>query len=127
MAGVKDEIRSEDDPVDLPRADLTELDGVVRSIGDHARTVNRSRAAGLSTALDRAATGQLSEAGRGAAAELAHQLVGSAGTFGFSGVSHLASELEQFFLEAEFAAGRVALARDQLIALLEQLAAEPTY
>jgi len=110
-----------------PAADRTELDGVVRSIGDHARTVNLTRAAGLSAALDRAETGQLPNAGRSAAAELAHQLLGSAGTFGFSGVSDLAAELERFFREAEFDEAGLISARERMSELLKQLASEPDY
>lgn len=119
-------MRTMDEPVDRPD-ELTELDGLVRSIGDHARTVNLTRAAGLSAALDRAATGPLPEAGRCRAVDLAHQLVGSAGTFGFSGVSDLASKLEDFFNESDFDPEGVAAARQQIHALLEQLSAEPDF
>lgn len=114
-----------EEPVDGAQSDRNQLDGVVRSIGDHARTVNLSRAAGLSTAIDQAGSGQLADSERFAAAEVAHQLVGSAGTFGFSGASALAAELEHFFTDADFGASRLAVARQQLTSLFEQLNAEP--
>ena len=100
----------------------------VRSIGDHARLVNRERAAMLDDALFTAGRGGLDEDGRAAAAQLAHQLVGSAGTFGFPEASQLAGELERFFDDGEFGdRARLADARRQLAALHRELAAEPAY
>ena len=100
----------------------------VRSIGDHARLVNRERAALLEDALLAAGRGVLDEDGRAAAAQLAHQLVGSAGTFGFPGAAELAGELERFFDDGEFDdRHRLADARRQLAALDRELAAEPSY
>jgi HPt (histidine-containing phosphotransfer) domain-containing protein len=112
---------SEDDPSDHVRT-------YVRSIGDHARLVNRERAALLDDALLAAGRGGLDEDGRAAAAQLAHQLVGSAGTFGFPGASQLAGELERFFDDGEFEdRRRLADARRLLAALHRELAAEPAY
>jgi HPt (histidine-containing phosphotransfer) domain-containing protein len=112
---------SEDDPSESVRT-------YVRSIGDHARLVNRERAALLDDALLAASRGGLDEDGRGAAAQLAHQLVGSAGTFGFPGASVLAGELERFFDDGEFNdRRRLAEARRQLADLHRELAAEPAY
>jgi HPt (histidine-containing phosphotransfer) domain-containing protein len=111
----------EDDPSESVRT-------YVRSIGDHARLVNRERAALLEDALLAAVRGGLDEDGRAAAAQLAHQLVGSAGTFGFPGASRLAEELEKFFDDGEFDdRRRLADARRQLAALHQELAAEPAY
>ena len=112
---------SEDDPSQSVRT-------YVRSIGDHARLVNRERAALLDDALLTASRGGLDEEGRAAAAQLAHQLVGSAGTFGFPGASQLAGELERFFDDGDFEdRHRLAEARRQLAALHLELAAEPAY
>ncbi|HEY5821205.1 MAG TPA: Hpt domain-containing protein [Propionibacteriaceae bacterium] len=107
--------------------DVDALDGVVRSIGDHARTVNLARAAGLGEALDDAAGGRLHDGRRRAAAELAHQLVGSAGTFGFAGVSDLAAQLERFFADGVYDATQLETARAQLGALFTQLQSDPDY
>jgi HPt (histidine-containing phosphotransfer) domain-containing protein len=98
----------------------------VRSIGDHARTVNRERAALLADALRAASRGVLDTEGRHAAAQLAHQLVGSAGTFGFPVASELAGELERFFDEGRFTdRERLNEARRQLADLQRELSSEP--
>ena len=98
----------------------------VRSIGDHARTVNRERAALLADALRAASRGVLDTEARHAAAQLAHQLVGSAGTFGFPVASKLAGELERFFEEGRFD-DRQQLndARRQIAAIQRELNTEP--
>lgn len=103
------------------------LDGVVRTIGDHARTVNLTRAAGLERALDDAALGVLVDNRRHAAAELAHQLVGSAGTFGFAGVSDLAAELERFLAGGVYDPEQLETARAHLGAIVNQLHDDPDY
>jgi HPt (histidine-containing phosphotransfer) domain-containing protein len=118
---VSHDVWSEEDPSESVRT-------YVRSIGDHARLVNRERAALLGDALLAASRGRLDEDGRATAAQLAHQLVGSAGTFGFPGASELAGELERFFDDGGFEdERRLALARHQLGALKRELAAEPRY
>jgi HPt (histidine-containing phosphotransfer) domain-containing protein len=104
------------------------LRAAVRSIGDHARSMNLGRATRLADLLRRAEDGRLPEEQRTAAIELAHQLVGSAGTFGFPEASSLAAELEQFFVDAAFDdRDRLGQARRQLERLREELAAEPAY
>jgi len=104
------------------------LRAAVESIGGHARSVNQTRAGRLSQALDEVATGRWDEADRREAAEIAHQLVGSAGTFGFAGVSQLAGEIERYFLEADLDDPvRLATARDQVRRLQEELLAGPDY
>lgn len=104
---------------------IAELDRVASTLGHRARTVNLSRAAGLSAALERAAAGQLGATERCAAADLAHQLVGSAGTFGFLGVSDLAGALQEFFRAGEFDVVQMDSARVQLHGLLQQLTEDP--
>ena len=110
--------------------DLAEdrLRAAVESIGGHARSANRARADQLSEALAEVAAGSREEAARQEATEIAHQLVGSAGTFGFPGASQLAGEIERYFVEADLDDPvRLAKARDQVRRLQEELAAEPDY
>ena len=100
----------------------------IRSIGLHAHAVNLDRSARLKATFEVAANGSLDDSERRAAAEVAHQLVGSAGTFGFPAVSQLAAELETFFADRAYGdPERVATARDQLQQLEEELAREPSY
>jgi HPt (histidine-containing phosphotransfer) domain-containing protein len=100
----------------------------VESISDHARSVNLARAAHLARVLTDIAAGRSDEAARQAATESAHQLVGSAGTFGFPGASQLAGELERYFVEADFTdPDRLLAAREQVARLRAELAAGPAY
>jgi HPt (histidine-containing phosphotransfer) domain-containing protein len=106
------------------------LRAAVESIGDHARSVNLDRADRLNQALAAVAAGSEveKEATRRQAAEIAHQLVGSAGTFGFSGASQLAGEIGRYFVEGDLAdPDQLATARDQVRRLREELAAGPDY
>jgi HPt (histidine-containing phosphotransfer) domain-containing protein len=104
------------------------LRAAVESIGGHARSANRARADRLSEALAEVAAGSREEAARQEATEIAHRLVGSAGTFGFPGASQLASEIERYFVEADLDdPDLLATARDQVRRLQEELAAEPDY
>ena len=104
------------------------LRAAVESISGHARSVNLARAAHLDQVLADIAAGRTDEGERQRATESAHQLVGSAGTFGFPGASQLAGELERYFVEADFAdEARLAAARDQVGRLRAELAAEPAY
>jgi HPt (histidine-containing phosphotransfer) domain-containing protein len=103
-----------------------QLTAAMRVIGAHARTVNLGRAARLADALAGADDGGLDDSARQAATELAHQLVGSAGTFGFAGASDLAGELEQFFADGAFDDHtRLDAARSTLHRLQQALHAEP--
>lgn len=105
-----------------------QLRAAVESIGGHARSVNQERAARLDQALSEAAAGWRGDARRREAAEAAHQLVGSAGTFGFSGASQLAGEIERYLRSGDpDDPARLAAARDQVRQLQEALAAEPDY
>jgi HPt (histidine-containing phosphotransfer) domain-containing protein len=108
-------------------ADLAELDGAVRSIGTHARTVNLARAADLQEAVRLVAVGELDDVRRAKAVERAHQLAGSAGTFGFPAASDVAYELEHFLTQAAFDDQQLERARDHITELLAQLRAEPNY
>ena len=104
------------------------LRAAVESIGDHARSVNLARAAHLDKVLADIAADRVDEGEREEATEVAHQLVGSAGTFGFPGASQLAGELERYFVEADFTDQvRLAAARDQVGRLRAELAAGPVY
>ena len=104
------------------------LRAAVESIRGHARSVNLARAAHLDQVLADIAAGRADEGERQRATESAHQLVGSAGTFGFPGASQLAGELERYFVEADFTdEARLATARDQVGRLRAELAAEPAY
>jgi HPt (histidine-containing phosphotransfer) domain-containing protein len=104
------------------------LRAAVESIGDHARSVNLARADHLDKVLADIAADRADEDDRRRATEVAHQLVGSAGTFGFPGASQLAGELERFFVEADFTdQALLAAARDQVGRLRAELAAGPVY
>jgi len=105
-----------------------QIRAAIRRIGRHAHATNLDRSARLKATFEVAANGSLSDSEREAAAELAHQLVGSAGTFGFPEVSQLAAELESFFADRAYGnPERVATARVQLLQLEEELAHEPSY
>jgi HPt (histidine-containing phosphotransfer) domain-containing protein len=104
------------------------LRAAVQSISDHARSVNLVRAAHLDRVLADIAAGRDDEGERQLATESAHQLVGSAGTFGFPGASSLAGKLERYFVEADFTdPDRLAAAREQVARLRTELAAGPAY
>jgi HPt (histidine-containing phosphotransfer) domain-containing protein len=104
------------------------LRAAVESIGGHARSVNLARADHLDHVLADIAAGRADENERQQATELAHQLLGSAGTFGFPGASQLAGELERYFVEADFTdQAKLAIAREQVARLRTELSAEPTY
>ncbi|GAA3694245.1 hypothetical protein GCM10022204_07570 [Microlunatus aurantiacus] len=102
---------------------------VLSTIASQARRTNLVRVLELTAALDRVADEQLDPAGWAAAERTAHQLAGSAGTFGFDGVTVLARSLERFLAETRTAGAaepdRLAAARRQLDRAGEQLAAGP--
>jgi HPt (histidine-containing phosphotransfer) domain-containing protein len=104
------------------------LRAAVESIGGHARSVNLDRADRLSQALAAVAAGERGDATRHDATEIAHQLVGSAGTFGFTGASRLAGEIERYFAEADLDDPvELAGAEDRVRRLKEELAGDPDY
>lgn len=97
------------------------------TIADQARRTNLARAAELRTALGQAAAG-LDDSGWEAAERTAHQLAGSAGTFGFASVSERARLLERYFADGAaltLEPTRLAEASAVLSQLTEQLAGEP--
>jgi HPt (histidine-containing phosphotransfer) domain-containing protein len=115
-------------PGHVPEPPEDRLRAAVESIGDHARSVNIARAAHLDKVLADIAAGRVDKREREDATEVAHQLVGSAGTFGFAGASQLAGELERYFVEGDFTdQDRLAVARDQVSRLRAELAARPVY
>jgi len=111
-------------PATPPTSDR--LTAVLSTITAQARRTNLTRTAELEAALERAADHGLDPAGWAAAERTAHQLAGSAGTFGFDGVSEIARSLEQFFADAAATGGsdpvRLAEARSQLNRASAQLA-----
>ena len=98
---------------------------VLSTITAQARRTNLTRTADLVVALDAAADRGLDPAGWAAAERTAHQLAGSAGTFGFAGVSEIARSLERFCAESGAAGGsdpgRLAEARVLLSRANDQL------
>jgi HPt (histidine-containing phosphotransfer) domain-containing protein len=104
------------------------LSRVLSTITAQARRTNLTRTADLGAALDDAAGRGLDAAGWAAAERTAHQLAGSAGTFGFAGVSEIARSLERFFAESGAAGSsdpvRLAEARSLLSRASDQLTDE---
>ncbi|MGI3786130.1 MAG: hypothetical protein ACRYG2_35745 [Janthinobacterium lividum] len=86
-----------DVPVDGPETVAEER--LLASLGRQARTVNLARVVRLLELLDDAYAGVLDEAGRLEAENLAHQVVGSAGTFGFPTASVDAVAIEGYFAD----------------------------
>lgn len=82
-------------PVDGPET-MAE-NQLLASLGRQARSVNLGRVVRLVELLDASDAGVLDEAGRGEAEHLAHQVVGSAGTFGFPSASIDAVSIEDYF------------------------------
>ena len=73
---------------------------LLASFRQRARAANLLRVVRLSELLDRADAGALDEAGRREGENLAHQVVGSAGTFGHPGASQEAVAVERYFAES---------------------------
>lgn len=69
---------------------------VLSALATRARRTNLDRAADLRSALRRAAVGGLDVEGWSVAEQTAHQLAGSAGTFGYRQASELARDLERW-------------------------------
>ncbi len=104
------------------------LSRVLSTITAQARRTNLTRTAELGAALDEAVDRGLDAVGWADAERTAHQLAGSAGTFGFDGVSVIARSLERFFADAGATGrpdpARLAEARAQLERASSQLADE---
>jgi hypothetical protein len=84
-----------DIPVDGPETVAEKR--LLASLGRQAQTVNLARGVRLLELLDVADAGALDEERRSEAENLAHQVVGSAGTFGFPGASVEAVSIEDYF------------------------------
>ena len=78
-------------------ADTADEEQLLASLGRRARTVNLARVVRLLALLDSAEDGGLAEAARREAEDLAHQVVGSAGTFGYPAASVEAVVVEDWF------------------------------
>jgi HPt (histidine-containing phosphotransfer) domain-containing protein len=104
------------------------LTRVLSTITEQARRTNLTRIADLGAALDGAVDRGLDAVGWADAERTAHQLAGSAGTFGFDGVSVFARSLERFCADAAATGNpdpvRLAEARAQLERASSQLADE---
>ena len=111
-------MRSADDPDDA-------LSSVLAGLAVSARQANLARSDVLAGALDALAEGRLEEAERAVAEQAAHQVVGSAGTFGAKRASELAASLEHYLGsdEATRAAG-LTQARAELEELRRELRAD---
>lgn len=81
-------------PIDDPDEGLA---AVMRTLAVSARQANLARTAVLENALRSLGSGPLGAEVREAAVQAAHQVAGSAGTFGRQRSSELASSLEQWF------------------------------
>jgi HPt (histidine-containing phosphotransfer) domain-containing protein len=73
------------------------VSAVLRGLSVSAARANLARSALIAEAVRAAEDGQLLEQQRAAAAAAAHQVVGSAGTFGLPRASRMAAGLEDFF------------------------------
>ncbi len=80
---------------------------LLASLGRRARQVNLGRVVRLLELLDRADVAALEEGERSEAENLAHQVVGSAGTFGYPSASTDASMVEEHFAHAGQRSGDV--------------------
>lgn len=103
---------------------------VLSTIAVQARRTNLVRAADIRRALQQSSEAGLDADGWAAAERTAHQLAGSAGTFGYLGASDLARRLETLLAGFAEAGGtpdadRLAQACELLDRLGEQLAADP--
>ena len=107
-------MRSADDPDDA-------LSSVLAGLALSARQANLARSEVIAEALVAVAEGRLTEAQRAAAEHAAHQVVGSAGTFGAHRASELAGFLE-VYLTGDEAARADGLSRAQ--AQLEEVRRE---
>lgn len=81
------------------RSDPPSPDAVFESISAQAKETNRIRVEELTTVIRRSDPAGLSEIDRRHAKDLAHQIAGSAGTFGFDLASAVARQVEQLLLD----------------------------
>lgn len=102
------------------RADVAEARSRVADVADRARQRNLDRAAELAGWIRAAETGALTARDRVEAADVAHQLAGSAGTFGYLVATDLARRIEQCFLN-----GQQDAAEDSVAELIRRLHEPP--
>ena len=96
MAGVSTgEDGADGVPVDGPETVAEKR--LLASLSRQARAVNLARVARLVELLDSSEAGALDEAGWHEAENLAHQVIGSAGTFGYPAASVDAVAIEEYF------------------------------
>ena len=100
---------------------------LMRAIGARALSSNLRRVDELTVAVGLAtAEGGLPALSRDAAVGTAHQLAGSAGTFGYDRVSQLARRVESFLVEQSFTDDqRCAAATQELVLMRMDLLAGP--
>ena len=107
--------------------DLTVDQGnTFRTIGLQAVQSNLRRAGQLSVALSAAANGRLDRDGRDRAALIAHQIVGSADTFGFRDATEAARRLESIFGDDELTTAQLKTAQQLLVEIRAALVGEPS-
>jgi HPt (histidine-containing phosphotransfer) domain-containing protein len=104
---------------------MARAQAALQQIGDRALQSNLRRLAELEDAVQSARQGTLTDDQSSSAQDVAHQLVGSAGTFGYAEVSRLARQLEYFFRDRTVDEPTVALAVDRLESVRQHLAAGP--
>lgn len=110
-------MRASEDPDDA-------LSSVLAGLADSARQANLARSEVLADALRAVAEGRLTETERAAAQQAAHQVVGSAGTFGVRRASELAASLEEYFAGDEVGRSEgLSLAQSQLEEVRRELRA----
>ena len=111
-------------PVDGP--ETVAENRLLASLSRQARAVNLARVVRLLELLDGSEAGVLDEAGWHEAENLAHQVVGSAGTFGFASASIEAVAIEEYFATTPAGSGPgadAALVRRTLARLLAEFTA----
>jgi HPt (histidine-containing phosphotransfer) domain-containing protein len=95
-------------------------EAVFNSISAQAQETNRIRVDGLDRLVKELAEGGPEGDGRSRAKDLAHQIAGSAGTFGYARASELAREIEQLLI-VDFDAEVVAQLQERISELREAL------
>ena len=108
-------------PVDGPETVAEKR--LLATLGRQARPVNLARVVRLLALLEAAEEGALDEAGQQEAENVAHQLIGSAGTFGHHSASEDAVVVEGYFAARRGRRGMAAGA-DVVRATLERLRSE---
>jgi HPt (histidine-containing phosphotransfer) domain-containing protein len=101
------------------------VQSLFRTLQLRARATNQTRLEQLVGSLAAAGAGSLDDAGRRHATDLAHQIIGSAGTFGFAEASRIAVELEAFFATSTFSPEQLVLGAELLDGVGLHLAADP--